>query len=535
MSDDPTQTVIDVHIDTLEYTRQGLKTRDPIDLTVGRHNKVRLLRPKRLSPLRTANSGFPHDSAFPLPGTLCIAWSTRPGRSCFAHSDTRGSATVDFAFQVFGHTSASGDDEGNKTLSERRARAGLALLRSDGDLLAAVAQEDGWGLQHAQAMLRTLTVNPGPCDGDLGTLTEAAMLEFVSRYHRNVFHRTAPGPPKYPDLPDDAGWGDAMMLAIIDAFAAAHGAGVEGSSIVRHAGCSEFNPLASDSPGHNRRLSVVASSSVPPYPDSAPCTDGDTASCALVDEHTQRCLWYREHVADPPPPDVELFDARWLWIEGDRYVLSALTTASDEQTFEFEVFDASGGGRASTAVLPDVRPILGTVSVVWRSKLSPADEHGRPPFEGKPTFEVRASGTQVALEAPWRARTTARVLVGASASRPHQGSEVFKLYASDGSYASFVALSAAEPISPQKVAVVFEGVPEGILVNLAFGVNGAANYDLFRDVLVDAMLDNCSIGNECKEVPALSPPKIPADGLPDHFDRLPEVEDEDETAVRPPW
>jgi len=96
-------------------------------------------------------------------------------------------------------------------------------------------------------------------------------------------------------------------------------------------------------------------------------------------------------------------------------------------------------------------------------------------------------------------------------------------------------LASAQRVSPQKVALVFDDVPEGLLVNLAFGRQGSATYDLFRNVQLEAMLENCSVGNECTELPPLRPPALPADGLPEHLDCVPAVEDEDETLLHPPW
>ena len=534
MSDDLPRAVIDVHIDTLEYTRQGLRMREPLAVEVGRHTRVRLIRPQRHAPVRVAASGFAHGSAFPSPGTLSVAWSLHAERGPFTHAYARANVGDDATFQVFGHACGAGDESTNKVLTDRRARVGRALLSSDADALMKVANEEGWGLAHAQAMLRTLAVNPGPTDGEMGRLTEAAMQEFAARYRRGIYHRHAPQPPKVSELPDDASWDDTFMGALLDAYTAAHGCAKRQDSIVRVAGCAAFNRAPEADSAASRRLSVIAGHGPLQHPNSAPCTDGDAGPCAIVDDHPQRCMWYREHVVDPPAPTLELFDPRWLWFGEDKYVLSVLTTAGEEQSFNFHVFEASDGSERPLGAIRDVYPILGTVSVVWRSEVD-AEPDGRPQFAGLPSFRVLANDRGVSVDAPWTARTTVRVLIGLTDPNEARHAEVLRLWASDGSFDKTVPIATGERVSPQKVAVVFEDVPENALVNLAFGVEGSANYDIFRNVELQAMLENCSVGNACRELPPLRPPQTPAGGLPEHLDRVRHFEHEDEIVVHPPW
>ena len=80
-------TTLQIHLDTLEYTREGLRTRTPIDLTTGRHNRVNLInrvnlvRPKLATVSLTAQHGFALDRAFPLPATLALLWAYRAADS----------------------------------------------------------------------------------------------------------------------------------------------------------------------------------------------------------------------------------------------------------------------------------------------------------------------------------------------------------------------------------------------------------------------------------------------------------------------
>ena len=169
---------ISVHIDELEYTRSGLRTREALSLEVGYHHRISIVRPDRIRPLRAGSRGFPHDSAFPLIGTLSLFWSMQGTTTAFAHDAGVSGNGPDASsiFQIFGHTSASGDEAYNKDLSERRADAGVALLTGDATPLLEVAHAENWGLRERQVLLRYLACNPGPADDEPGKLT--ARLNF---------------------------------------------------------------------------------------------------------------------------------------------------------------------------------------------------------------------------------------------------------------------------------------------------------------------------------------------------------------------
>lgn len=101
---------IRVHIDTLEYTRAGLQTKEPINLKVGEHNSIVLVRPKRLVPRSVAYASFRSNSSFPTPGVLLLGLGFALDRVSdqFEQESTRA------IYQVYGHTDASGEDEPNK-------------------------------------------------------------------------------------------------------------------------------------------------------------------------------------------------------------------------------------------------------------------------------------------------------------------------------------------------------------------------------------------------------------------------------------
>ncbi|MFN3180673.1 MAG: hypothetical protein ACE37F_01675 [Nannocystaceae bacterium] len=104
----PSGTEHRVHIDTLRYTRNGLATRAPINLTVGAHNRVVLIRPER-APLTTL-PGFGYDSAFPgapLAGLL-------GNRELAA---TLADWPKDAVLQLLGHANVENNLDHNKALS----------------------------------------------------------------------------------------------------------------------------------------------------------------------------------------------------------------------------------------------------------------------------------------------------------------------------------------------------------------------------------------------------------------------------------
>lgn len=324
-----------IHIDALEYTRGGLRTREAVELTTSRHNRIVLVRPKLAPVPISAQNGFAHDRAFPLPATLALLWAYRPRISPLPLFEVpRGPKGT---LQVFGHADPSGDEVHNKALSERRAAVVLALLQTDVEKMIQLAGSDGWTPWEYQVLLRVLGSNPGPTDGDPGEQTALAVEHFASRYRLGAFHPAAA--PRVPELEGQA-FDEPTIEALIDAFVHAHAPDLQGCTL--HAlrpsvGCSEFNVVALAGGSLNRRVALL-SGLEDPHPENAPCTEGDASACAVVGEGSYGCMWYREHVAVEPVQAAALYDPRWLVRPDGSYFLSVLTNLPDETPVVFDVF-----------------------------------------------------------------------------------------------------------------------------------------------------------------------------------------------------
>lgn len=355
---DPSTTV-DLHLDTLEYTREGLRTRAPLDLSIGRDNRVRLLRPKLADVPLTTQHGFALDRAFPLPATLALLWSYRPADSPLPGFEVpRG---PEGTLQVFGHTDASGDEAHNKTLSERRAAVIIALLQSNVDAMRSLAAEDGWSAWEYQVLLRVLGSDPGPTDGDPGPLTNLGLAHFARRYASGFFHRN--GQPRVPGLAAHA-FDAATVEALLDAFVIAHTPDLGPSTLhPLHpaVGCSEFNLLSPGGGSRNRRVSVLTTLDTP-HPENAPCTEGNANACAVVGEGPYTCMWYREHVAAEPTQAAALYDPRWLERPDGSFVLSVLTNLPEDTRVIFDVF-------GNSEPLPSTSP-LADLLIRWTEPLT---------------------------------------------------------------------------------------------------------------------------------------------------------------------
>ena len=326
---------IRVHLDTLEYTRQGLRTRSPIDVATSRNNRVVLVRPNLAHVQLTAQHGFALDRAFPLPATLALLASYRRPTSPLPPYEVAPGPKG--TLQIFGHADASGDEAHNKTLSERRAAVVHALFDSDVDSMLGLASEDGWTPWEYQVLLRVLGSDPGPTDGDPGQLTDLAVAHFAQRYRSGFFH--AEQAPRIPDLHGEAFDGPTVQ-ALLDAFVHAFAPNLQGCTLhpLRPTvGCSEFNLIVSGGGSQNRRVSLLTSLD-DPHPENAPCTQGDPAACAVVGDGPYDCMWYREHVHLERAQDAALYDPRWLTHPDGSYILSVLTNLPDDAPVSFEVF-----------------------------------------------------------------------------------------------------------------------------------------------------------------------------------------------------
>ena len=97
-----------------------------------------------------------------------------------AVTDWRG-RHPDGKLAVFGHADAVGQEEHNKKLSERRARAVHAYLAKDPKPWAELHDEEKWGLATTQELLKHLGHDPGAIDGLDGPKTQAAVKDFQEK------------------------------------------------------------------------------------------------------------------------------------------------------------------------------------------------------------------------------------------------------------------------------------------------------------------------------------------------------------------
>ncbi len=329
-----------IHIDELEYTKEGLRTREPIPLTVGEHNQVVLVRPERVRAVPVGFGAFDTDSCFPTPGAL--ATGLRVSLEQLARHVDGGPDTS--IYQFFGHAEPSGDDAHNKSLSDRRAEVIRAFFVADVDAVLAIAQSEEWSTREQQVMLRMLKCDPGAIDGELGPVTEDAVRLFQHEYSDGIFHRHLPGRPDVAPLPDDGQLQGATAAALIEAYVQATSPQLDPAQVhPTHptVGCSEFNQAVLETPAYNRRICLVVYEQLPPFHDRAPCMAGDHTVCPIDDrdEHS-RCLWYREHVIDPRLSElVHLHtDLRWMVLPNGKILLSALTTLCEGESISFQVY-----------------------------------------------------------------------------------------------------------------------------------------------------------------------------------------------------
>lgn len=363
---------IDLHLDELEYTRDGLRgPRDrSLRLEVGVRNVVRLVRPERVQLAEPGVGGFAFNSAFPTPGVLQLLLIPYFHELLHQHAQ-EGSGPI---YQVLGHTDATGDEADNKVVSERRARAVFALLTRNTEMFAQVAHEESWGTAEAQVMLRVLRCDPGPPDGKIGKLTRDAVEDFQHQFNAGIFHRHLGATS--PSILEVTGELDAdTHQALLDAFVAALSPGLQEAQLHPthpYVGCSEYNLFNSENDAQNRRVSLAIYDSLPPYHDRAPCTERDHMACPAQAEGSTRCLWYRYHFVEHRPQDIKHrhFDLRWLLLDHHRVMLSALTTLEDGSAVQFRVHRSL---------------IVGELHELDVSKLS---EDLSPPLEGKVTSGV---------------------------------------------------------------------------------------------------------------------------------------------------
>lgn len=331
---------IRVHIDTLVYTRTGLRTEDPISLKTGEHNRVVLVRPERRAPVAQNAGTFAHDSCFPNPGVLSV--------SMLAAAQNLANLVLGLnptsIFQIYGHAEPSGDAAHNKNLSDRRARAFEACLTGDVEAFLALSDSEEWGTYEHQIMLRTLKCDPGPIDGMAEELTHHATFLFQSEYSEGVFHRHLPERQARENLKVSGKIDGSTERALLEAYILSTSAFIPKAQLHPshpRVGCSEFNLVDPDMREKNRRVSLIVHPSLPEHHAAAPCTEANHDVCPIDGRDTRStCLWYREHVQEHPTRlnSHRFFDLRWLELEDWGWLLSALTTLPDGANVTFEPF-----------------------------------------------------------------------------------------------------------------------------------------------------------------------------------------------------
>lgn len=295
---------IRVHIDTLEYTREGLGTRDRISLEVGQHNRIVLVRPQRVHSTAGFANVFAPGSVFPGPPVLATFLSAKAAGAMgdiFSHLFGGEPAKTFGVFQVYGHADAAGDEAANKALSEQRAELFRAFLLGDVDGFASLVEGESWGLAEQQAMLRVLQCDPGAIDGEPGALTEAAIHDFQADYVHGFFHRETELEPRNSSLAVDGDLGPQTEAALLEALVVACSPHITEDRLhPTHptAGCATFNRVSEEKASLNRRVTLVLHEALPEHHDRAPCVVGDAAACPYDARSLSGCLWFREHVED---------------------------------------------------------------------------------------------------------------------------------------------------------------------------------------------------------------------------------------------
>ncbi|MFN3180674.1 MAG: peptidoglycan-binding domain-containing protein [Nannocystaceae bacterium] len=212
----------------------------------------------------------------------------------------------------------------------------LAIVTADGDAFERVADDDGWGVPEHQALLRVIGFDPGPIDGEVGSMTRSAVLDFQRCANAGVLGLEPESLPESGEL--DA----TTVKALYQGFVVASSPSVPlGALHPTHPeiGCSEYNPISREPPvGHlNRRVSLAIHPSLPPYHDAAPCTKGDHGVCPVTQPHND-CMWYREHFIEQSEPASVFFDFQWLKLSDGGAVLSVLTNIPSDELVEFQVW-----------------------------------------------------------------------------------------------------------------------------------------------------------------------------------------------------
>ncbi len=158
---------------------------------------------------------------------------------------------------IFGHADPTGNDDYNKVLSGRRARAIFGLLVHDTDiwedLFAHPHGRDDWTVKSVQVMLAALGQDPGDPDGKSGPKTVAALHAFQNSKGLPPTDTAGPRTRKqlFSDYMDFLYGKEFTKLDPKRDFLA-RGADPKGRGDVQ--GCGEFNPLLMVSKADDKRF-----------------------------------------------------------------------------------------------------------------------------------------------------------------------------------------------------------------------------------------------------------------------------------------
>lgn len=185
---------------------------------------------------------FAFDSSFPDPSAAEEFALLAAARE--SHVQNIGGRDVYPPITIFGHADPVGQDEYNKKLSGRRARAIYAALVRDTDAWEKLYQPhagDEWGTRSIQTMLGELSYYDGDTTGTLDDDTRSAVRAFQEAEGLAV--DAQPGPQTRAKLFErymDRLCGTDLHLSKTDDFLArGNDAGGKGD----YQGCGEFNPV----------------------------------------------------------------------------------------------------------------------------------------------------------------------------------------------------------------------------------------------------------------------------------------------------
>lgn len=302
-----------------------------------------------------------------IPGTVFLGPTACPGPGALEHVawlQLHADLTEDRKLRVFAHTRQGGGDAADKALSDRRARATIAMLTRDVALFDQVAAEEEWPLRAYQAMLRGVGCDPGPLDGKPGKKTELAVRGFQRDYNLDAFHRDAGQPRAHGDLPVDGVLSPATQAALREAYLvfALSAAPLPKDAFVApgFSGCAGFNPLPGDDDAGRVEVAVFTEK----VPEAFPCAAGDAGACQLEGDEPQRCRFYREVlVHDDSQAREPFFDLKWLREPDGSVFLSALTPLREGTPVTFTVHrcEAPLPARPLASSRSPERPALGPV------------------------------------------------------------------------------------------------------------------------------------------------------------------------------